>query len=101
MGPGSGSASPPLLLGKTVGPDYRLSPDPPGLTHGPPLQLHSQEEAGGFRALSLSPERKHLLSRPSRATEPGDSPSQGPFWCVQALPVLSTCTAPPGDARGE
>lgn len=69
---GLGGHSPPLLLGKKVGPDDALSPSPSMCESWAPCAASLPAGGRGFRALGLSPERKHLLSRPAQSREP---------WC--------------------
>ena len=78
-GVGSGGSSPPLFLRR----GWVLITTSP--LHTPILGArlhvyhHSQEEAWGPR-FSFSPERKHLLSHPARATETGAGPGQETTW---------------------
>lgn len=69
---GLGGHSPPLLLGKKVRPDDALSPSPSMCESWAPCAASLPAGGRGFRALGLSPERKHLLSRPAQSREP---------WC--------------------
>ena len=67
-GVGSGGSSPSLFLRRGWGLITTSPLHPPILGARLHVHHHSQEEAWGPR-LSLSPERKHLLSCPTQATE--------------------------------
>ena len=67
-----GGRSPPLLLGKRVGPDDALSPLYSRCDSWAPCAASIPAGGQGVGALGSSPERKHLLSRPAQSSEP---------WC--------------------
>ena len=93
---------PSSVSGKRVGTDDHLTPSSSKSGCSAPGAASVPGGGLGAAALSLSPERNHLLSHLTQSAEPGCRPSSGgPWGCVEGLPVLSRCTAPPGDAPGE
>ena len=68
---------PSSLSGKRVGTDDPLTPSPSNSGCLAPGAASLPGGGLGAAALSLSPERKHLLSRPSQAAEPGGRASSG------------------------
>ena len=68
---------PSSLSGKRVGTDDPLTPSPSNSGCSAPGAASLPGGGLGAAALSLSPERKHLLSRPRQAAEPGSRASSG------------------------
>ena len=68
---------PSSLSGKRVGTDDPLTPSSSNSGCSAPGAASLPGGGLGAAALSLSPERKHLLSRPSQAAEPGGRASSG------------------------
>ena len=68
---------PSSLSGKRVGTHDPLTPSPSNSGCSAPGAASLPGGGLGAAALSLSPERKHLLSRPTQAAEPGGRASSG------------------------
>ena len=66
---------PSSLSGKRVGTHDPLTPSPSNSGCSAPGAASLPGGGLGAAALSLSPERKHLLSRPTQAAEPGSRAS--------------------------
>ena len=68
---------PSSLSGKRVGTDDPLTPSPSNSGCSAPCATSVSGGGLGAAALSLSPERTHLLSGPTQAAEPGGRASSG------------------------
>ena len=71
---------PSTVSGKRMGTDDHLTPSPSDSGCSAPCAASLPGGGLGAPALSLSPERKHPLSRPTQATEPGCRARSGTTW---------------------
>ena len=87
---GFGGSSPPVS-GKRVGTDDHLTPSSSSSGCSAPGAASLPGGGLGAAALSLSPERKHLLSRPNQAAEPRSRASSGDHVGLLLLLLLPGC----------
>ena len=71
---------PSSVSGTRMGTNDHLIPSPSNSGCSAPCAASLPGGGLGAEALSLSPLRKHLLSRPTQATELGAGPGQGTTW---------------------
>ena len=82
---------PSSVSGKRVGTDDHLTPSPSNSGCSAPCAASLPGGGLGAAGLSLSFERKHLLSRPTQSAEPGSRASSGDHVGLLLLLLLPGC----------
>ena len=82
---------PSSVSGKRVGTDDHLTPSPSNTGCSAPCAASLPGGGLGAAGLSLSFERKHLLSRPTQSAEPGSRASSGDHVGLLLLLLLPVC----------